>query len=163
MPPERLDELAGENAFDIEPETPGDGVNALRVGAAQRGGKIDQLAHRHLQRRRQLRHEADVAEHRRALAARVEAIDGDLAVVGVFAEQAADQRGLAGAVGADQRDAFAEPDVEVDAVEHAGAPEVFDDVLEPDHGARFTGAAPSDLESQSKIKQPKNQATKNKR
>jgi hypothetical protein len=37
------------------------------------------------------------------------AVDGDLAVVGVFAEQAADQRGLAGAVRADQRDPLAQP------------------------------------------------------
>jgi hypothetical protein len=137
MPPDRRTNWRRQDAIDIEPEALGDVVDALRVGAAQRRRKIDQLADRHLQRRRQLRHEADGAEHRRAVAARVEAVDGDLALVGVFAEQAADQGGLAGAVRADQRDALAEADIEADAVEHAGAAEGFGDVLnwimEPDY------------------------------
>ena len=81
-----------------------------------------------------MRDEADLAEHRRAVAARVEAVDGHRAIVGVFAEQAADQRGLAGAVGSDQRHPLAEFNIEADAVEHAGATEVLDDILELDHG-----------------------------
>ena len=62
--------------------------------------------------------------------ARRMALDGDRAVVGVFTEQAANQRGLAGTVGTDQGDTLAEPDLEVDAVEHAGAAEGLGDVLE---------------------------------
>jgi hypothetical protein len=124
-------------ASDVEPEAPGDRVDALRIGAAQRGREVDQLADRHLQRWRQLRHEADRAENRRAVAARVEAINGDRAIVGVFAEQAADQGCFAGAVGADQCHPLTEFDIEADAVEHAGAPEVFDDRLKLDHGERL--------------------------
>jgi hypothetical protein len=65
--------------------------------------------------------------------ARGEAVDGHLALVGVFAEQAADQGGLAGAVGADQGDALAQPDVEADAVEDAVALEGLGDVFEVNH------------------------------
>ena len=46
------------------------------------------------------------------------------------AEQAADQRGLAGAVGADQRDALAQLDAEVDAIEHTVALEELGDAFE---------------------------------
>jgi hypothetical protein len=102
------------------PEAPGDSAwMRWRSEPHTAAAKLDQLADRHLQRRRQLRHETDLAEHLRALRGAGEAVDGDLALDGVLAEQAADQRRLAGAVRADQRDALAEPDLEVDAVEHA--------------------------------------------
>jgi hypothetical protein len=106
-----LDEGLAADALDVEAEAQRQRGDALRVGAAQRGGEADQLADRHLQRRRQLRHEADLRQHLGAVRARRPPVDGDLAFMGVLAEQAADQRGLAGAVGADQGDALAQPDV----------------------------------------------------
>ena len=121
----------------MKAEAFGDRVNTLRISVAQRGGEVDQLADRHLERRWQLRHEADGAEYRRPVASRVEAVDGDFTVVRVFAEQAADQGGLAGAVRANQGNPFAKSDIEADAVEHARTAEVFDDVIELDHGARL--------------------------
>ena len=124
----------------------------LRIGAAQRGGKIDQLADRHFQRRRQLRHEADAAQHFGTVAARIEAVDGDLAIMRVFAEQAADQGGFAGPVGADQGDTFAESDIEADAIEDTGAAECLGDVVELDHGRDYREAAAVDIEFRSKIR-----------
>jgi hypothetical protein len=129
-----LDEGPRQDRVEIEAEAPGQCVDFGRIGAAQRGGKIDQLRHGHFQRRRQLRHEAYRAQHRRALLARVAAVDGDGAVVGVFAQQAADQGGLAGAVGADQRDALGQPDLQADVVEHAGLAEALGYIFKSDHG-----------------------------
>jgi hypothetical protein len=51
------------------------------------------------------------------------------AVVGVLAQQAADQRGFSGPVGANQGDALAQSDFQVDAVENARASERFCDLL----------------------------------
>ena len=48
----------------------------MRLGSVphSEAAKVDQLADRHLERRRQLRHEADLAEYHGAVGARVEAV-----------------------------------------------------------------------------------------
>ena len=79
--------------------------------------------HGHLQRRRQLRHEADALQHVRASRPRVEALYANDAIRDKFAEDAADQRGLAGAIGADQRAALAGRDAQRQVVEHTGVAE----------------------------------------
>ena len=65
------------------------------------------------------------AEHLGAFARGRQSIDGHFAIVGVFTEQAADQGGFAGAVGADQGNPLAELDFEVDIIEDLVALECF--------------------------------------
>ncbi len=79
------------------------------LGAAQGSRELEQLAHRHLEGRRQLRHEANHAQHFGALVAWVAAIDLHRAVMDVFAQQTTDQRGFAGTIGANQRHTLAQP------------------------------------------------------
>jgi hypothetical protein len=130
-----------EDRTDLQPQPCGDLVHTRAGRAAQGGGEVDQLADRHLQGRRQLRHEAHQAEHARALAPRVQAGDPHLAFVRVLAQQAADQRGLAGTVAADQGHAFALGQRQVEIVEHAHAAEALAQALELDHGgSSFTAA-----------------------
>ncbi|MPN24660.1 hypothetical protein SDC9_172062 [bioreactor metagenome] len=81
--------------------------------------------------------ETDLAEHGGAMATRVQTVDADATVEGVFAEQATDKGGFAGAVGADQGDPFADPDVEADAIEYPGFAKGLGDIIELDHGARL--------------------------
>ena len=120
-----LDERARQDRCQIEAQALCQFMNASRVCVAQCCGEVDQLRHRHFQRRRQLRHETDRPQHCRALLARITPLDGDLAVEGIFAQQAADQRGLAGAVGADQCNALGQSDLEADVVEYARLAKAF--------------------------------------
>lgn len=129
------DKLAGENAFDIQPEALGNGVDTLRVGTAQRRREPDKLSDRHFQRRRQLRHKPDVAKYCRPVLTRVQPVDGNRAVKGVFAQQAANQCCLAGAVRTDQRDTLANTDIEADTVKNTGPTKTFGKIGELDHWA----------------------------
>ena len=63
-----------------------------------------------------------------AVAAHIVAADGDASLEAEQAEDAADERGLAGAVGAPERDAVAGGDVERDVVDGDGAAEALGDV-----------------------------------
>ena len=119
----------------VQPEPCRDCFHAPRIRTADPGSELDQLPDRHLQRRRQLRHEADLAQHLATVLARVQIIDADLALTDIFPEQTADQRGLAGPVGADQGDAMSALDGEVDALQNGLATKAFADLLETDHRA----------------------------
>ena len=70
------------------------------------------------------------------LLSRVLAIDAHLPQTLVFTQQAADQRGLAGAIGAHQRNPVAPVDVQVDAVEHPVALKLLGNLLETYHQSR---------------------------
>ncbi|MCK7496902.1 MAG: hypothetical protein MZW92_42925 [Comamonadaceae bacterium] len=128
-----LDEGLRLDPFRVEAQPQSQIRHASRIAAAQRRRKVEQLPDRHPQGRRQLGHESDACQNAGAVGARRLAVDRDAAVVHVLAQQAADQGGLAGAVGADQRHPFAEPDLQADVVEDLVALERLRDAVENDH------------------------------
>ena len=91
----------------------------------------DVLEHAHVAEQRVvLEHEADVT-FARALRQRVLAVEGDFA--GIRPVEAGDdpqQRGLAGAGGAEQREQLAVIDLEVDTVERCKAAELLDEIFD---------------------------------
>ena len=138
LPAGELDERLTVKTLHVQPQPSGDLLHTLGISTAQSGGKAHQLAHRHFQRRGQLRNKAHFGEHRAALLTRIHAIHENPSLTGVFTQQTADQRGLAGAVGTHQRHAVATFDGEIYALEHLVSAKPFDDALKLNH--RLTSA-----------------------
>ena len=105
-----------------EADLRGDLVRRPRA-RVRRAVELDRLAHgEQAVERRLLEHDADPLAERALAAAGVEAEDAHVAGVGAaVAFEDLDERGLAGAVRAEQREHLAAADLEVDAVERLHA------------------------------------------
>ena len=90
----------------------------------------------HLEARCDLRDESDKAQDPGAIAARVAPLDQDGPLVDVFAEQTPEQGRLAGTVGADQRNALAGRNFQIDGVEDAGRSEGLPQMPKRNHRGR---------------------------
>ena len=109
--------------------------DVVGLRAAQRRDIADQLSDRHLQRRRELWDEADMTQHLGAVVPRVATDEADVAVARVLAQQAANQCGLAGAVGTDQGYTLAACDLQVEALQDVAPAEAFAQIADLDHKA----------------------------
>ena len=135
LPAGELDEGVTAKALHIQAQVSGDRDHPRRIGLADPGGEGQELAHRHAQGRRQLGHETDAGQDPLPLLAGIEPIDGHPALIVVLPQQAADKGGLAGAIGADERDAVAALDLQVDALEDGLAAEALNQLFKMDHEA----------------------------
>ena len=122
-------------ALHIQAQVSGDLDHPGRIGLAHPGGEGQELAHRHAQGRGQLGHEADAGQDLLPLLAGVEPIDAHPPLIVVFPQQTADEGGLAGAIGADERDAVAALDLQVDALENGLAAKALNQLFKMDHEA----------------------------
>ncbi len=84
-----------------------------------------------------LRHVAQQTAHRLALLVGVQAVDRDLPIVAQQAQQALDGRGLAGAVGAPERDRLPRLDQKAEVVDGRELAELLGEVRELDHGTCY--------------------------
>ena len=145
LAPGELDEGVTAETGHVQPQMAGHLRHPRRIGAADPGGEGQELAHRHAQGGRQLRHEADLGQDLFAVCARVQAIQGDQALAMVFPQQTADEGGLAGAVGADEGHPVPPLDLQVDAPEDGLAAEALDDLFENNHAGYKTLSRPLTL------------------